>query len=136
MRSSGREKPTENFLVRAHFERQSPSVRKPSVRRGCEKYHRNSILPNQNKIRGSAIPAISCVYATRLAVAGVSDTIIDQLLGHSRRDILRFYTGRVPEYLRDAINRLEQFRAIKAGIACKSAIANGERLGKVSTSVQ
>jgi integrase len=43
-------------------------------------------------------------FATRLAAAGVSDTIIDQLLGHSRRDVLRFYTARVPEYLRDAIS--------------------------------
>jgi integrase len=84
------------------------------------------------------LPLYNCrhAYATRLAAAGVSDTIIDQLLGHSRRDILRFYTGRVSEYLRDAINRLEQFRAIKSGIACKSAIANGERVGKVSTLVQ
>ena len=38
-------------------------------------------------------------YATRLAAAGVSDTIIDQLLGHSRGDVLRFSTARVPEYL-------------------------------------
>src|SRR4029077_1039471 len=61
------------------------------------------------------LPLYNCrhSFATRLAGAGVSDTIIDQLLGHSRRDILRFYTGRVSEYLRDAINRLEQFRAMK-----------------------
>jgi hypothetical protein len=43
----------------------------------------------------------------------VSDTIIDQLLGHARRDVLRFYTARVPEYLRDAINLLEKLRAAK-----------------------
>jgi hypothetical protein len=50
-----------------------------------------------------------------LAAAGVSDTIIDQLLGHSRRDVLhRFYTARVPEYLRDAINLLDEFRRVKA----------------------
>jgi integrase len=53
------------------------------------------------------------IYATRLAAAGVSDTVIDQLLGHSRRDVLRFYTLRVSEYLRDAITRLEQLRAAK-----------------------
>ena len=52
-------------------------------------------------------------FATRLAAAGVSDTIIDQLLGHSRRDVLRFYTARVPEYLRDAISLLERFRSLK-----------------------
>ena len=49
-----------------------------------------------------------------MAAAGASDTIIDQLLGHSRRDVLRFYTARVPEYLRDAINLLDEFRRVKA----------------------
>jgi hypothetical protein len=58
-----------------------------------------------------------------LAAAGVSDTIIDQLLGHSRRDVLRFYTARVPEYLRDAINLLDQFRRLKAEASEKSKIA-------------
>ena len=52
-------------------------------------------------------------YATRLAASGVSDTIIDQLLGHSRRDVLRFYTARVLEYLRDATMRLDQLRTTK-----------------------
>jgi hypothetical protein len=50
-------------------------------------------------------------FATRLAGLGVSDTIIDQLLGHARRGVLRFYTARVPEYLRDAINLLGKLRA-------------------------
>jgi integrase len=52
-------------------------------------------------------------FATRLAAAGVADTLIDQLLGHSRRDVLRFYTARVPEYLRDAIVRLDRLRNAK-----------------------
>ena len=52
-------------------------------------------------------------FATRLAAAGVADTLIDQLLGHSRRDVLRFYTVRVPEYLRDAIVRLDRLRTSK-----------------------
>ena len=49
----------------------------------------------------SPFPIYQCrhTFATRLAAAGVSDTIIDQLLGHSRRDVLRFYTARVPEYI-------------------------------------
>jgi integrase len=61
-------------------------------------------------------PIYSCraTFATRLAAAGASDTIIDQLLGHSRRDVLRFYTARVPEYLRDAIYLLDEFRRVKA----------------------
>jgi integrase len=70
-------------------------------------------------------PIYQCraTFATRLAAAGVSDTIIDQLLGHSRRDVLRFYTARVPEYLRDAINLLDQFRRLKAEASEKSKIA-------------
>jgi integrase len=65
-------------------------------------------------------------YATRLAAAGVSDTIIDQLLGHSRRDVLRFYTARVPEYLRDAVNLLDQFRNVKTELSRVSKIEASE----------
>jgi hypothetical protein len=52
----------------------------------------------------------------------VSDTIIDQLLGHSRRDVLRFYTARVPEYLRDAITLLDQLRSVKTELSRVSKI--------------
>jgi hypothetical protein len=52
----------------------------------------------------------------------VSDTIIDQLLGHSRRDVLRFYTARVPEYLRDAIDLLDQLRSVKIALSGVSKI--------------
>jgi integrase len=67
----------------------------------------------------SPFPIYQCrhTFATRLAAAGVSDTIIDQLLGHSRRDVLRFYTARVPEYLRDAINLLDKLRSAKTELA-------------------
>jgi integrase len=63
----------------------------------------------------SHFPLYSCrhSFATRLAAAGVPDAIIDQLLGHSRRDILSHYTARIPEYLRDAISRLEDLRHSK-----------------------
>ena len=66
-------------------------------------------------------PIYQCraTFATRLAAAGVSDTIIDQLLGHSRRDVLRFYTARVPEYLRDAVNLLEKMRRHQNRSACR-----------------
>lgn len=65
----------------------------------------------------SHFPLYSCrhSYATRLSAAGVPDAIIDQLLGHSRRDILSHYTARVPEYLRDAVSRLEDLRHSKEG---------------------
>jgi integrase len=58
----------------------------------------------------SGFPIYQCrhTHATRLAAAGVSDTIIDQLLGHSRRDVLPFYTARVLENLRDAISLLDR----------------------------
>ena len=62
-------------------------------------------------------------FATRLAAAGVSDTIIDQLLGHSRRDVLRFYTASVPEYQRDAIIRLDQLRSAKTERSLESAFS-------------
>ena len=61
-------------------------------------------------------------FATRLGGLGVSDAIIDQLLGHSPRGVLRFYTARVPEYLRDAINLLEKLRSAKTGPSAASEI--------------
>jgi integrase len=69
-------------------------------------------------------PIYQCrhTFATRLAASGVSDTIIDQLLGHSRRDVLRFYTARVLEYLRDAIMRLDQLRTTKTELSIASRI--------------
>jgi integrase len=75
-------------------------------------------------------PIYSCrsSFSTRLAAAGVSDTIIDQLLGHSRRDVLRFYTARVPEYLRDAIALLDKLRTQKTEIPTVSTIEDSEEL--------
>jgi integrase len=72
---------------------------------------------NALKLAGIArFPIYQCrhSFATRLAGLGVSDTIIDQLLGHSRRDVLRFYTARVPENLRAAVNLLEEMRSAKS----------------------
>ena len=74
-----------------------------------------------NALRRAGLPPFPiynarATFATRLAAAGVSDTVIDQLLGHSRRDVLRFYTVRVSEYLRDAVTKLEQLRATKTGL--------------------
>ena len=72
----------------------------------------------------SPFPIYQCrhTFATRLVASGVSDTIIDQLLGHSRRDVLRFYTGRVPEYLRDAIDLLDKLPSAKTELAGGSNI--------------
>ena len=71
-------------------------------------------------------PIYQCrhTFATRLAASGVSDTIIDQLLGHSHppRDVLGFYTARVLEFLRDAIMRLDQLRTTKTGLSAASRI--------------
>ena len=83
---------------------------------------------NALKIAGlPRFPIYQCraTFATRPA-AGVSDTIIDQLLGHSRRDVLRFYTARVPEYLRDAINLLDQLRSAKA-----TAVSTASKIGAI-----
>lgn len=80
-----------------------------------------------NSLKIAGLPRFSIyqcrhTFATRLAGVGVSDTIIDQLLGHSRRDVLRFYTARVPEYLRDAINLLDQLRSVKTELSRVSKI--------------
>jgi len=53
----------------------------------------------------------------------VTDTIIDQLLGHSRRDVLGFYTARVLEYLRDALMRLDRLRTTKTALPVASRIS-------------
>jgi integrase len=83
----------------------------------------------------SPFPIYQCrhTFATRLAAAGVSDTIIDQLLGHSRRDVLRFYTARVPEYLRDAINLLDKLRSAKTESLGATIEVVEERSGKGPT---
>jgi integrase len=77
-------------------------------------------------------PIYQCrhTFATRLSGLGVSDTIIDQLLGHARRGVLRFYTARVPEYLRDAINLLAKLRTAKAGHSDMPAIGGIGELGE------
>jgi integrase len=100
--------------------------RQPSTHIRCVKTAWHSAL----KLAGlSRFPIYQCrhSFATRLAGAGVSDTIIDQLLGHSRRDVLRFYTARVPEYLRDAINLLDKLRSAKTELSGGSEIEVIER---------
>jgi integrase len=84
-----------------------------------------------NALRVAGIPRFPVYrcrhsFATRLAGAGVSDTIIDQLLGHSRRDVLRFYTARVPEYLRDASNLLDRLRGEKTTLSSASKMQAAE----------
>jgi integrase len=91
------------------FNPQNPSTHIHSVKTAWHKALKLAGIPR--------FPIYQCrhTFATRLAGLGVSDTIIDQLLGHSRGDVLRFYTARVPEYLRDAINLLEKLRKAKTG---------------------
>lgn len=84
---------------------------------------------NALKIAGIArFPIYQCrhTFATRLAGLGVSDRIIDQLLGHAPQGVLRFYTARVPEYLRDAINLLEKLRNANTRHSSVPAIARTE----------
>jgi integrase len=90
---------------------------------------------NALKLAGiSRFPIYQCRHtsATRLAGLGVSDTIIDQLLGHSRRDVLRYYTARVPEYLRDAVALLEQLRSAKAELQPQSTVGSTEERGAMN----
>jgi integrase len=102
------------------FNPQQPSVHIRSVKTA---WH------NTLKLAGvPPFPIYQCrhTFATRLAASGVSDTIIDQLLGHSRRDVLRFYTGRVLEYLRDAIARLDRLRDAKTELPRMDASSSGD----------
>jgi len=92
------------------FNPQRPSIHIRSVKTAWRNALRLAGLPP------FAIYQYRATYATRLAAAGVSDTIIDQLLGHSRREVLRFHTARVPEYLRDAINLLDKLRSAKTDL--------------------
>jgi integrase len=98
------------------FNPQRPSVHIRSVKTAWHNALRMAGLPR--------FPIYQCrhTFATRLAASGVSDTIIDQLLGHSRRDVLRFYTARVLEYLRDAMMRLDQLRTRKTELSVASRI--------------
>jgi integrase len=91
------------------FNPQRPSAHIRSVKTAWHNTLKRAGIPR--------FPIYQCrhTFATRLAGLGVSDTIIDQLLGHAGRGVLRFYTARVPEYLRDAINLLEKLRAAKTG---------------------
>lgn len=93
------------------FNPQLPSTHIRSVKTAWHNALRLAGLPR--------FPIYQCrhTFATRLAAAGVSDTIIDQLLGHSRRDVLRFYTARVSEYLRDAIHLLDKLRSAKTELS-------------------
>lgn len=110
------------------FNPQSPSTQIHSVK---------TARHNALKLAGIApFPIYQCrhTFSTRLAGLGVSDTIIDQLLGHSPRGVLRFYTARVPEYLRDAVNLLEKMRSAKIGHSSVPTIgAIGEPTGKGPT---
>lgn len=99
-----------------YFNPQHPSMHIRSVKTA---WH------NSLKLAGlTRFPIYQCrhTFATRLAASGVSDTIIDQLLGHSRRDVLRFYTARVLEYHRDAMSRLVQLRATKTELSNPSGV--------------
>ncbi len=82
-------------------------------------------------------PIYQCrhTFATRLVASGVSDTIVDQLLGHSRRDVLRYYTARVLEYHRDAMSRLHQLRIAKSQLIGASGTDAIDELSRKGTTV-
>jgi len=93
---------------------------------------------NALKMAGlTRFPIYQCrhTFATRLAASGVSDTIVDQLLGHSRRDVLRFYTARVLEYHRDAMSRLYQLRTAKTELPGASGVDAIDELSRKGSNV-
>jgi Phage integrase family len=91
------------------FNPQRPSIHIQSVKTAWHNALKLAGIPR--------FPIYQCrhTFATRLAGLGVSDRIIHQLLGHAPQGVLRFYTARVPEYLRDAINLLEKLPTAKTG---------------------
>lgn len=78
-------------------------------------------------------------YTTRLLAAGVPNAIVDQLIGHGRRrgDVLRFYSARVMEYLRDAVRDLEELRKTKeSAFKIHDAIGTLRHIAKGSELIQ
>jgi integrase len=75
-------------------------------------------------------------FCTRLLATGIPDAIVDQLLGHSRRDVLSFYSARVTEYLRDAINKLEKLRASKENACQDWTVLKSRQITRGSNLVQ
>jgi len=112
---------TDGMSEYVFFNPQHPSVHIRSVKTAWHHALRMAGL--------TPFPIYQCRHtcATRLAASGVQDTIIDQLLGHSRKDVLRFYTVRVLEYLRDAIACLDQLRTAKTVPSMPSRIDDIEK---------
>jgi integrase len=84
------------------------------------------------------IPIYTCraTFSTRLSAAGVPDALVDQLLGHVRKDVLRFYSARVTEFHRDAIHKLEKFRASKQSDLNEWNIQESRHITKGSNLIQ
>jgi integrase len=55
------------------------------------------------------IYSLRATFASRLSAAGVPDSFVSQMLGHSG-GLLQTYSKAVDEYRRDAIRKLEEFR--------------------------
>jgi methionyl-tRNA synthetase len=66
----------------------------------------------------------------------VPDALVDQLLGHVRKDVLRFYSARVTEFHGDAIHKLEKFRASKQSDLNEWNIPESRRITKGSDLIQ
>lgn len=111
---------TEGISEYVFFNPQRPTTHIQSVKTAWHHALKSAGIPR--------FPIYQCrhTFATRLGGLGVPDTIVDQLLGHSPRGVLSFYTARVPQYLRDAINLLEKLRRAKTG---ESSVRTIEAIG-------
>jgi integrase len=56
---------------------------------------------------------LRATFASRLGAAGVPDTFVAQMLGHSTTSILPDYEKAIDEYRRDAIRKLDELRKSK-----------------------
>ena len=63
-------------------------------------------------------------FASRLSAAGVSDLFVAQMIGHSTPSILQKYSKAIDEYRRDAVRKLDHFRAAHAQHGTISASIN------------
>jgi integrase len=106
------------------------------------KYIRSVKTAWHNALRAADINPPLAIYncrhtfATRLLAAGVPDAVVDQLLGHSRRDVLSCYSARVNEYLRDAIQKLEKLRATKENELNNWTISRSRHITRGSNLIQ
>lgn len=68
-----------------------------------------SLICQELKLEGVTLHTIRHTYATRLAEAGIHPFVAQELLGHLRLDMTRYYTHTQSEMKREAVRALENW---------------------------